>query len=152
QIDPEQLVPAGTTLGALQPELCSSRFAASRWEEFKSDIEWFRQAVEPEEWSSLQKERWFVASPGWLKVGGPLVDAKASEHRLRWLSLFDPLLHLLTLLAMAWGFGLRVAAVGAVVWAAQPFFPFDDGVGLLQNAWVALLLGGLCALKKKHLY
>lgn len=147
-VDPESLVPVGTSTGALRPERCESRFTQERWSAFKNDVEALTKVVSPQRWSAMLERRWFVAAPGWTALVAPLVEAPVSEARFRVLALMDPALHLVALLALLWAFGPRVAAIAAVVWGAQPFLAFDDGVGLLQNAWVALLMTGLCALKK----
>lgn len=148
QADPEALVLASSVASAADPTLCSSRFSSERWTAFRGDVEWFAQTLKPEVWSSAQRTRAEVVSPGWRAIVSPFLAAPASVEHFRRLALIEPALHAGALLAVGYGFGPITAAVVSVVWGCQPFFPFDGGMTLFGNLALVAWLVGLSALRR----
>lgn len=145
QSDPETLVLASSVAAASDPTLCSARFTKERWDAFRSDVQWFQQAVKPDVWSAVQRARPEVMSPGLRMLLAPFLAPAASEGYFRALALLAPLLHVVGLVAVRHGFGPVSAALLSITWGCQPFYPFAEGLAPLGNvALVAWLVGLSC--------
>jgi hypothetical protein len=127
------------------PERCRDRFSPARWSAFTADVAFFRDRFPDADWQRVTGDHGFNASPVWLLAARPLVgDAPLTDARLTVLATLDPLLMLAALAAVARAFGLRGAALVAIVWAA--YFParlWWTGGSLLRWDWLAALLAGV---------
>ena len=127
------------------PERCRGRFSPARWQAFTADVAFFRSHFPDADWQRLTGDHGFNASPVWVLVARPLVgDAPVTDRRLELLAALDPLLMLAALAAVAWAFGLRGAALVAIVWGT--YFParlWWTGGSLLRWDWLAALLAGV---------
>ena len=144
------LVPAGRLLA--EPELCRGRFSAARWEAFRADVAFFRMAAGAYDWSLMQRDHGYNPPPVWTMVGGTIASLRpVSAGWLRVLALLDVALLAGAFAALAWAFGWRVAAVGAVFWGTQAFAPFFwTGGAFLRQDWLFWLVLSACLARKRR--
>src|SRR6185369_15389521 len=60
-LETNALVPAAEI--AAHPDACPSRFSPERWENFRHDVRYFREAMGPPLWLSSQLDHGFNATP-----------------------------------------------------------------------------------------
>ncbi len=129
---------------------CRARFSAARWQDFKSDVRFFRGQVEPRRWQQMLLDHGYNPAPAWTLLGRALsARGKASSSFLGLLALLDPLLMLATLGALAWGFGARVAWLAAMFWSCQAASTFAwTGGGFLRQDWLFFVALSLALLRR----
>jgi hypothetical protein len=141
---------------------CHSRFSVERWQEFRRDVAYFANGRSVDDWHRALKDHGFNASPTWIALARTLTrDLPASESTVGHhnavfagdVGPLDPLLLLLALAAICWGFGLRTAALVALVFACNPLSEFSwVGGGFLRQAWLSTLAIGISLLKKQRVF
>jgi len=143
------LVPATAALA--DPGACRRRFAPARWEAFKADVRFFRMAAGAKDWERMQQDHGFNPPPGWLVAGGPLAGLRPAGGAWQVaLGMLDGALLLGMLGALAWAFGWRVCAVGAVFWGTQAFSPFYwTGGAFLRYDWLFLVVAAACLARRR---
>ncbi len=144
------IVPAAAILA--EPKACTSHFTAERWQRFKQDVRFFRMESGRDYWSDMQTDQGYNMSPVWT-VGGRLLAElhPASVRYQQLLAALDPLLLFAMFAALFWAFGMRIAALGAVVWGCQAIAPFYwTGGAFLRQDWLFWSVLGVCLLRKRH--
>jgi len=129
---------------------CRARFSRSRWDAFRADARFFREAMGLPEWVGARNDHGFNAPPSWVLLGGTLASlGSASQAQLEALAALDLAAILGIVLAMGWGFGLRSACLAAGYFGLNGLSQFGwTGGSLLRNDWILLLVLGLAALKR----
>lgn len=145
-----------------QAASCRRRFSAERWREFRRDVAYFANGRSVEDWHRVLKDHGFNASPTWIAMARALSSQMpATESTIGHknavfagqIGPLDPLLLLLSLAAIYWAFGLRTAALVAIVFACNPLSEFAwMGGGFLRQAWLSTLAIGLSLVKKQQLF
>ena len=135
------------------PELCTAAFAdPQRWQQFRTDIRFFRAQFSRERWDESQNDHGYNATPVWAIIGRYL-----SEHvSLSWdnivkLGAIDSAYLVAMWIAVLWAFGWRSAAVAAVYWGCN--FParfYWNGGSFLRYDWQLWMIVGICLLRKRH--
>jgi hypothetical protein len=146
------LVSASTALEV--PEKCKSHFDPQRWSAFKTDVRFFRGiTTEAEYWFGMQKDSGYPRSPVWHLTAHTLASlGPATLDSLETLAWLDVALVMIMFAAVAWAFGIRVAAFGAVIWGCQAIAPwFWTGGGFLEALWVVALVIATCLARKRKL-
>lgn len=129
---------------------CRQRFSAARWNEFKSDVSWFRSQMSPERWHALLSDHGFNATPVWALLGTPLANAvPLSERNLALLAGIDIALLAAMWAVVTWAFGLEVAAVAMLFWGVNMLGEFSvTGGSLLRYGWLFCLVAGIAFLRR----
>lgn len=139
---------------------CRNRFSDERWRAFQRDVAYFANGRSVHDWHRALKDHGFNASPTWIALARALTrDLPATESTIGHrnavfagrVGLLDPLLSLLALGALSWSFGVRTAALVAIVFACNPLSEFAwVGGAFLRQAWLAALAIGISLLEKQH--
>lgn len=141
----------GSTADILaNPERCTSHFTAARWEAFKKDTAFFIRKVGGR-WANSQKDHGFNGTPWWTIAPSFLTNAlgEASDGKILFLGILDPLLICLMFAGIWWAFGLEIFAVAATFFAVNyPSRFYWNGGALLRYDYLALIVLGICMLKK----
>lgn len=153
------LVPGSEVLA--DRDVCRHRFSPDRWRAFKRDVAYFADGRSVADWHRILRDHGFNGSPTWVAlartVAGHLPANEATiGHRnaifAGRVGSLDPLLLLLALVTLNWAFGLRTAALVAIVFACNPLADFAwIGGGFLREAWLVALAIGI-SLLKRHRY
>jgi hypothetical protein len=138
------------------PNICTDHFKdPKRWEQFRSDIRFFRSRFSLERWDESQNDHGYNATPVWAIIGRIL----AERVTLTWdhivnLAVIDSVYLVAMWVVLWWAFGWRAAAVAAVYWGCN--FParfYWNGGSFLRYDWLLWLLVGVSFLKKrKHFW
>ncbi|HEX2202191.1 MAG TPA: hypothetical protein VHG91_02780 [Longimicrobium sp.] len=144
------LVPATEALA--HPEACRDRFTPARWAAFRADVRFFRLTAGPAAWAEMNRDHGYNPPPLWTLVGGGIASLRpASLGWLQALAALDVALVLGCFAALAWAFGWRVAAVGAVFWGSQAYSTFFwTGGAYLRHDWLFLLVLSACLARKRR--
>jgi hypothetical protein len=136
-----------------EPERCKARFSSERWQSFRQDVGFFRQAA-ANRWELMQADHGYNPSPVWTAGGRALTSlGSANEAFVQGLALIDPILMLAVLAAFAWAFGWRIAALAAIFWGTQAAAPFTwTGGGLLRQDWLLACVLAVALLRKRHFF
>ncbi len=130
-----------------------SRFSDPRWEEFKTDMRYFRETMGVRDYLGSMIDHGGNATPVWLALAHVIFSGTtASNPTLWWTGMLDPVLILLALLVIGRTFGIRTMLVSAVVFGANDFYMFGSNWGgaTLRHDWMAYLAMGICALKVRR--
>jgi hypothetical protein len=134
------------------PERCKEHFTPERWESFKHDIAYFRNAHGVKRWEEAQTDHGYNATPVWNVVGTTLANtAPAGETQVFLLTLIDPAFAFAMIGMIGWAFGWRVLCVALIVFASN--FPsrfYWTGGAFLRWDWLFYLVGGVCLLRKQR--
>ena len=133
------------------PQRCKQHFTAARWEQFKTDIDFFTKRLGTR-WPESQKDHGYNGTPWWNVSGQLLANAvgPASERSMFLLALIDPLMICLAFAFIWWAFGLEVFAVAATFFAVNfPSRYYWNGGAFLRYDYLAYAIIGICLLKKK---
>jgi len=134
-------------------DACKRRFSDARWREFTRDVAVFRGQVPPRRWAVMLTDHGFNASPAWTIAGAAFARAvPVSAASLRIFTLLDPILLAAMTAALAWGFGVRIAAIAWIAlgtlylsdfsWVGGAFLRYDwlalcgIGVALVRRGWL----------------
>ena len=127
---------------------CARRFSPRRWDEFRRDARFFREAMAVG-WLAVRGDHGFNATPAWAVAGRLLAGSgPASWSQIGFLAVID-----LVLLAAVFGilarvFGWEAACLAAGFWGTNTLGLFVwTGGGFLRYDWVLALAIGVAALK-----
>ncbi|MEM1030118.1 MAG: hypothetical protein AAGN82_07200 [Myxococcota bacterium] len=145
------LIPVGDILD--HPEACRDRFTPERWEQYKRDIAFFRIVSGKGYWTDMQKDHGFNPPPVWT-IGGKFFGDLAQTSSVRFhqfLASLDIVYLVGMFLALWWGFGWRVFAVGAVFWGCQSSAPFYwTGGAFLRQDWLFFSVLSVACIRRRY--
>ena len=155
------LVPAKYILD--NPGRCKDHFTPERWEQFKTDITYFRGNTGIDTWEKMLHDHGYNPSPVWNLAGSLLANMQPATKEFvgfgtsmfepkqpLGLGHLDPVIVLLAFLAILWAFGWEVAAVAVLFFACNhPALYFWTGGGFLREDWFAAAMIGCCCIKKR---
>ena len=129
---------------------CKSRFTAERWRAFASDVAVRRAVTPPRQWASMLTDHGLNASPIWLVGGAAFARAiPLGPATIRTFTRIDQVLLAALAVALAWGFGVRAAAIA---WIAIGTFYFSDfswiGGAFLRYDWLVLSAIGVALVRR----
>jgi hypothetical protein len=139
-------------LGAKALAGCSPYFSAERWQSFIADVEWFHdRSSAPGRWQSILSDHGYNGTPAWGILGRILANTgPASSDQIGILATIDSALLLAMWAVVAWAWGWRAAAVGALSWgtnyAARYWW---NGGAFLRMDWLFCLVVGISLLRKE---
>ncbi len=144
----------GTTAQILRdPSICTSHFKdPKRWQQFRSDIRFFRGRFSLERWDESQQDHGYNGTPVWAVFARYLGDhVELTWDNIVRLGLIDSGFLVVMWLVALWAFGWRSTSVALVYWGAN--FParfYWNGGSFLRYDWILWLVIGICLLRKKH--
>jgi hypothetical protein len=143
--------PVEATYIVSDPDQCKKHFTASRWEEFKKDVDWFYRSAAGSYWEGMQKDHGYNPPPVWTMTGkffgsfGP-----ADDTYFKILACIDIAFHAGAVLLFGWAFGWRAMAVATVFWGCNaPANFYWTGGAFLRMDWIFLLVAALCLARKR---
>jgi len=124
------------------PEQCISRFSPDRWEQYKKDVIFFRTTSDKKYWDDMQRDHGYNPPPVWTLAGYLIGNlSHATVGFMQALAMIDIVYLFGVFAALWWGFGWRVAAVGAIFWGTQSSAPFYwTGGAFLRQDWLFFLV------------
>lgn len=129
---------------------CKERFTPERLEQFRHDLDEFGTWSSKSQWRILMKDKGFNGTPFYATVCKLLVTPiDVNLESLKRLAVIDPVLMVIAFGVVGWAFGVRTAALVAILFCV--FFPnrfTHMGGSILRFDYVATLLIGFSALKK----
>jgi hypothetical protein len=128
------------------------RFSDARWQDFKQDMSFFREAMGPAYLTSLA-DHGANAPPAWVFFARLLLGhVTASEGSLTAAGFVDGLLFVGMALAIAATFGLLPMLVAMTVFGANDLYMFGSNWAgaTLRHDWMALLAFAACALARRR--
>jgi len=132
-------------------EQCKQHFTPQRWDSFKRDVAYFRNAHGVKRWEEAQTDHGYNATPVWNILGTILTNlAPATDTQINALSLLDPAYAIGMMAMIWWAFGWRVLCVALAVFATN--FPsrfYWTGGSLLRWDWLFYLVGGVCLVRRE---
>ncbi len=136
------------------PEECTSHFTPDRWNAFKTDIVWFRQASGTSYWNDMQKDHGYNPPPVWTVAGHYLSSiAPASDSFFKVLAAMDVTLLAGMFVLIGWAFGWRVLVIAAVFWGTQEPAPFYwTGGAFLRQDWMFLAVLAAALARKGYFF
>lgn len=130
---------------------CRANFSKEAWKSFGQDIDAFRSRMVSPPFEHVVGDHGFNATPfhaTWLGVITGLTSP--SERTLRVLAQIDSMALLAAVLSLAWGFGLPVAAVAALlIQVGAPWSYNWVGGGLGRHVWFAFACLGVALLRQR---
>lgn len=130
---------------------CRAQFSKERWNSFGDDIDAFRTQMDSPPFEHVLGDHGFNATPfhaTWLGAVTNLTSP--SGKTLRVLAQIDSMALLAAVASLAWGFGLPVAAVAALlIQVGEPWSYNWVGGGLGRHVWFACACLGLAFLKQR---
>lgn len=133
------------------PSLCKEKFTPRRWEEFKTDLRWFRGAMDSNRWSSMQMDHGYNPPPVWTTLGR-LVGSfyKPTIDNIRSLVQLDILIVLIGFAFIGWAFGWEALLLAVIIWGTNyPSRYYWIGGAFLRQSWLVASMIGLSFLKKQ---
>jgi hypothetical protein len=142
-----RLVPAVSLLE--HSEECHRAFTPERWDSFRHDMRFFREAMGSGAWLGVRRDHGFNGTPAWAVLAGGLARlGPASQTQVVLLALLDIGLILGALVVLGWVFGLESACIAAGFWGVNALSVWGwTGGGFLRYDWVLWLVVGIAALR-----
>jgi hypothetical protein len=131
--------------------LCRDRFG-DRWNEFKSDVAWFRKSAHGGDyWKNMWKDHGYNPPPVWTMEGKALASlTPANGNAFLALAMVDVWLQLMAILLMFWAFGWQVGAIAAVFWGCNaPADFYWTGGAFIRQDWYFMLVASVCLARKR---
>jgi hypothetical protein len=136
------------------PEHCKDHFTPERWQSFKRDVAYFRNAHGVKRWEEAQTDHGYNATPVWNVLGTTLANlAPASDTQIDLLSLLDPAYAFGFMGLIWWAFGWRTLAVALCVFSTN--FPsrfYWTGGAYLRWDWLFYLVGGVALIRREKYF
>lgn len=144
------LIPVGDILA--NKDECIGKFTPARWEEYKKDIGFWRIVSGKGYWDDMQKDHGFNPPPVWTIAGKFFSDlSNGSVQFNQFLASLDLLYIIGMFIALWWGFGWRVFAVGAIFWGCQSSAPFYwTGGAFLRQDWLFFTVLSVACLHRRY--
>lgn len=130
-----------------------ARFSPERWAAFKEDIRYFKSKLSDARWNGVFHDKGYNATPVWTLLVGRLTNWVDTSQPigLLVLSLIDPLLMLIAIIAVWRTFDYRTAFLMIVLIGTHMTMSHTHMKGaLLRTDWVMALVLAVCALKSNR--
>lgn len=127
-----------------------ARFTTDRWAAFKDDVRHFKGELSRARWDAIFHDKGYNATPVWTMFVGRLTNGIDTSRPggLMALSLLDPLLMLIAVVAVWRSFDVRTALLMIVLIGTHMTMSHTHMKGaLLRTDWVMSLVLAVCALK-----
>ncbi len=133
-----------------------AHFTPERWEEFKKDVQWFKdpKRLIASRWNTVIRDKGYNGTPVWSMVAGGILANSiptSSPAGMMFLALLDPLLILLAMAAVVWAFGPRAALYLVILLGTHYMMKWWHMKGaFLRTDWAMCAVISVCLMKKKH--
>jgi len=130
---------------------CEAALGGERFAAFQADVRTFRHVVGSRaRWEPMFEDHGYNPPPLWTLVGRTLASLHAATlGYLTLLASLDVVLMAGTIALLAWGFGRRVALLGAIFWGTQAPADFSwVGGGFLRQDWLFCAVAGVALLRR----
>lgn len=133
------------------PNLCKERFTAKRWEDFKSDLKWFRNNMSPDRWDNMQQDHGYNPPPVWTTLGRIVDSFYTTTHEdILALAQLDIIIVLIAFAFIFWAFGWEGLLLSVIIWGTNyPSRYYWIGGAYLRHSWFVSAMIGLAFLKKQ---
>lgn len=142
---------AVVTAGDLKDAIVArrARFTPARWEQYKRDATFFRDAMGDAQWLETLEDFGGNASPVWMSLAHCLWAGPPSPDRFAALALLDLFLFALGFAFIGRAFGPRTMLVCMVVFGANDYIMYGSNWAgaTLRHDWLMYLALAACALK-----
>lgn len=128
-------------------------FSPERWQEYKADARYFREAMGDRAYFSTFYDMGGNATPVWIGLAHVMFNQiSASDAAFSRTALLDLLLILGAFVAIFRVFGPRTVFLCMVIFGANDFIMYGSNWGgaTLRHDWMAYLAFGACALKQQR--
>ncbi len=126
-------------------------FSPVRWEEWKKDIQFFKRELTTSRWNNVLRDKGYNATPVWsMLVGGFLSNPISTDNRNHMLILasLDLILIGITVLVVAWAFGIRPALFMVILIGTHYMMRFSHMKGaFLRTDFAMTLVLAACMIK-----
>ncbi|MFZ5439813.1 MAG: hypothetical protein ACOZQL_07375 [Myxococcota bacterium] len=130
------------------------RFSPARWQQFLSDMQYFRRAMGDGGFLGSMNDHGGNATPVWFLSARALFAAAPASDATLWTGVIaDVLLLALAFFAIGWAWGARTALLALTVFGAMDFYQFGSNWfgATLRHDWLSLWAIGLALLHKRKL-
>jgi hypothetical protein len=138
-----------------EPGQCKDHFTPERWEQFKTDLIWFRKSAGGGDWwNEMQQDHGYNPPPVWT-IAGYYVSklSPADDGFFKQWAAIDVTFTALMFMAIGWAFGWRILLVGVIFWGIQEPAPFLwTGGAFLRQDWFLLAVLAACLARKKWFF
>lgn len=146
---------AASTIGQQRDKIASvqQRFSPERWQAYKLDARWFRDAMGLDLYLETLLDYGGNATPVWMGTAHALFSwISPDEQAFQWAGLIDTALLLIAFVAIARSFGIRSMWVAMVVFGANDFIMYGTNWAgaTLRHDWLAYIALGACALRRER--
>jgi hypothetical protein len=143
-----------STIGARAREISAARerFSEPRWQEYKRDARWFRNAMGNRDYLESLKDFGGNATPFWVGIAHVLFSAVApSSTAFTLTGALDLALLAAMFAAIFRTFGPRPALISMIVFGANDFIMYGTNWSgaTLRHDWLAYIGLGVCALRRE---
>lgn len=149
-LDTNKAVPAPQLRAGI--ESAKAKFSPERWETYKKDARYFREAMSTQGWLNTMFDLGGNATPLWIATAYLLFNImETSYDTFVILAFVDPLLLLAFFITIGRVFGLRTAALVMALFGANDFVMFGTNWAgsVLRHDWLVYLGLGAAALRKE---
>lgn len=133
------------------PTHCTKHFTPERWQEFRSDIRFFRGRFSRERWDESQSDHGYNGTPVWGILGRYIADHGAlTWEKIENIAYIDSVLLIAMWVITWWAFGWAPACVALLWWGFN--FParfYWNGGSFLRYDWQFWMVVGICFLRKR---
>jgi hypothetical protein len=145
----------GSTVGDQRAGVQSvkSKFSPARWEDYKRDAAYFREAMGTPAYLEYMNDMGGNATPVWMGFAHLLFSfIHAGNTAFLVTALLDPLLLLGAFLAIGRTFGVRTALACMVIFGANDFIMYGTNWAgaTLRHDWLAYMALGACAVRSQR--
>lgn len=131
-----------------------SPFSLDRWEQFKTDVKFFRLNTLEDKpyWDGMQRDHGYNPPPVWTLTGYLITSLHdASLGFMQFLGLIDELFIVGMFVGIYWAFGWRVFSVSAILWGCQASAPNFWTMGaFLRQDWLFWFVMSACFARKRY--
>lgn len=135
---------------AAMPHICKDHFSQERWEDFKTDIRYFRAKMSQTRWHNIHLDHGFNATPVWSISGFILTNmGGASDRQIVSLASIDAVLMVVMWFFLWWAFGWEVMCIAMIYWGTNyPARFWWTGGSFLRHDWLFWCVLGVSCLKR----
>ncbi len=132
---------------------CADSFGEERWADFGDDVSFFVRGLPDHLRQATWRDHGYHPAPAWTLVGGGVAEIVplSSPGRAKILARIDRLLIALTLLLVAWAFGIETTCLFVLIWGTGSLWRYAwVGDAFLRHLWWTSAICGVVALRRGH--
>jgi len=127
-----------------------SLFSPRRWQEFKSDVRFFRQASDQERFARMVRDHGYNPSPLWNTTGSILSNLISVKYSL-FLTLLDIFILVIMFAIVGYSFGIETMLMTLIFFSTNFISSFYwIGGSFLRYDWLVASVVALCMIRKNR--